>query len=134
MHRPEKCLLLLFGISATLFFGCSKDKGLAAEALLGRWQYQNSTFDTSRTGRSVVTVYDLSFVADMAETLEFKKGDTVTYTYKGLTTWSNYKVSANQLVLIGSANRVTVNIYTLTSNQLVIGWDSPAYKASFVRQ
>jgi len=72
MHRPEKCLLLLFGISATLFFGCSKDKGLAAEALLGRWQYQNSTFDTSRTGRSVVTVYDLSFVADMAETLEIR--------------------------------------------------------------
>jgi hypothetical protein len=138
MNRPLKwiCALLLVIPAAGIFPGCSKDKGLAPDALVGRWQYQNSTYDTSATGRSapLVTMYDPYFASDMGETLEFKKGDTVYYSYQGVKTWSNYAVKGHQLILIGSASSDTLMIYALTANQLTIGWAEPSYKALFTRQ
>ncbi|MDO6435509.1 hypothetical protein Q4E93_33150 [Flavitalea sp. BT771] len=138
MNRPLKwiCALLLVIPAAGIFWGCSKDKGLTPDALVGRWQYQNSTYDTSATGKSAppVTIYDASFAADVGETLEFKKGDTVYYSYQGVTTWSNYAVKGHQLILIGSAFSDTLMIYALNANLLTIGWEKPTYKAHFSRQ
>jgi len=136
MYRSKKRLSTVLFVSLVIvFFSCSKDKGPTSGALVGRWQYQNSTFDTSAAGgHPPVTIYDVNFASIVGETLEFKKGDTIYYSYWGLTTWGNYAVSGNNLILINSAARDTMIIYALTANKLTIGWDNPSYKADLTRQ
>ena len=123
-------------ISAVLLFSCSKKDGLISAAVIGKWQYHNSTFDTSGIGRSspAVDIYDPGYTALLGESLEFRKGDTVAYNYKGAVSWSNYLIKGRQLILIGSVSNDTLNIYTLTSSQLIIGWEGPSYKANYIRQ
>ena len=135
MHRSKKWWPIVLPVFLTaVFFSCSKDKGLATDALVGRWQYQNSTYDTSTGGgHSPVTIYDANFPSRLGESLEFRKGDTIYYSYLGMTTWCNYLVKGNNLILIGSAGSDTMTVYTLTTNKLTIGWEGPGYKANFTR-
>jgi len=129
MNHPTRYFILLLTIPVALcLYSCSKDKGINPAAMVGKWQYTNTTFDTVVGGqwRPPVTVYDNGFTADVGETLDFRKGDTVYYSYQGVTTWSNYSVKGHDLILIGSAVSNTLTIHTLSANQLQIGKDDGA--------
>ena len=122
-----KYCILLLAIPMTLCVAsCSKDKEVSPSAIVGKWRYTNTTFDTVAGGqwRPSVTAYDSAFTADVGETLDFRKGDTVYYSYQGVTTWSNYSVKGNYLILIGSAVSDTLTIHSLSANHVLqIGKD-----------
>ena len=123
-----------------LLFGCHKDNaGLNASSLYGTWDYQVSILDTLQNGQwaSTVVGVDENFAYNFGAVVEFRKPDTVFFTsYAGSRTWCNYAVSGQSLILIGSAVRDTMQIKTLDSKQLVIGWEHPTtqYWAQFIKE
>ena len=97
-----------------LAVACKKDdSGNNASNLLGSWRY---TGNDSLVGEN------------LGDTLRFTKPDTVYYTYQGSTTWSNYRVQGNQLVLIGSAVSDTLIILGLNATQLQLIIANPLLK------
>jgi hypothetical protein len=136
-HLTRHFIILIALPAAICLYSCSKDNGPDPAAIVGKWQYDNSTLDTVANGqwRPPVTIYDSTFTADVGESLEFRKGDTVYYSYKGVTTWSNYAVKGHDLILIGSAASDTLTIHMLSTSQLQIGTDDGAtsWWANFTR-
>jgi hypothetical protein len=113
---------------------CKKNNdGYNANSLAGGWRYTTSIIDSGNNRTS--TGYDNSVGPDLGDTLRFLLPDTVRYTYMGSTTWSNYQVRGNSLILIGSANRDTLTIYSVTAAKLQIGWpannSSVSYRMNF---
>lgn len=95
---------LLLPALLLLAAACKKNDGSAnASALLGNWRY---TGNNNLVG------------ADLGDTLRFAKPDTVYYTFQGSTTWSNYRVQGNRLLLIGSTDTATLIIRSLNATQL----------------
>jgi hypothetical protein len=106
--------LLLPATILILAAACNKSNdGANSAALLGSWRY---------TGNNPLVGENLG------DTLRFVKPDTVYYTYQGSTTWSNYRVQGNQLVLIGSAVSDTLLLRSLNASQLQLIVAQPALR------
>ena len=119
MKKIQPFILLLPFIFAA--FACHKDNGNAnATAILGSWRYTGSLIDTLTDNHNLM-IYDSSAGPDLGDTLRFIAPDTVYYTYQGSTIWSNYKVSGNNLILIGSQTNDTLTIHSLSGSKLQIG-------------
>jgi hypothetical protein len=131
--------LFLTALTATVLitFGCKKTGGVDFASIVGRWRYSNSTTDTLTNGQwgPPQTGYDSSLVATLAESLTFTSTDTVYYTYLGITTWSNYRLGGDRLVLIGSASSDTLIIHSLSNTTLQLGHQNARYSywANFSR-
>jgi len=104
----KKCLIALPIL--LLIAACKKDGGNDAGTILGSWRY---------TGNNILVGQNLG------DTLRFTKPDTVYYTFLGSTTWSNYRVQRNQLLLIGSSDTATLVIRSLNATQLQLVIEDP---------
>jgi len=119
MKKIRPVLLFLPFILAAV--ACHKDNGNGnAAAILGSWRYTGSLIDTLADNHSSM-IYDSATGPDLGDTLRFKAPDTVYYTYRGSTTWSNYQVHGNNLLLIGSQTSNTLTIHSLSGSRLQIG-------------
>lgn len=116
----RKFLGVIIVMITVFLFSCKKNADNNSAAIIGNWRYTNSTVDSLLNGNwtSPVTVYDSTIVDNLAESLQFTATDTVYYTYRGITTWSNYKIDGNNLILIGSAGNDQLTIHSLTSTNL----------------
>jgi len=128
----KKLLLFSFIIlsGAFLVFGCKKSNSVDnASAIVGKWRYAYSTADTMINGHWVgqQSGFDSTLGANFADSLQFTASDTVYYIYNGMTTWSNYKVSGSNLVLIGNGGNDTLAIHSISSTALWVGVQSSTY-------
>lgn len=129
----KKMLLLSFIIAtgAFLIFGCKKSNNAVdnSKLIVGKWRYGYSTEDTMINGQwsGQLTGYDSSIGPNFADSLQFTATDTVYYIYNGYTTWSNYKVSGNNLILLGNGGSDTLIIHSLTDTQLWVGVQASTY-------
>ncbi len=104
--------------------GCKKSNSVNnATAIVGKWAYFQSTADTMISGQwqQQEVGYDSSIGPNFADSLQFTATDTVYYTYNGQTSWSNYKVTGNNLILIGSSGNDTLAIHSISDNNLWVG-------------
>ncbi|HEY4150632.1 MAG TPA: hypothetical protein VGM41_16955 [Chitinophagaceae bacterium] len=133
----KKNYLAAIGAIAFLAIACKKSGDYKFASITGRWYYTNSITDTARGGQwgTPVTAYDANYAANLADSLQFTATDTVYYTYAGVTTWSNYFIGGNHLVLVGGGASDTLSIRDLTSTSLQIGTQnaSISYWANFTR-
>jgi len=102
-----------------LIAACKKDDGISAGSILGSWRY---------TGNHILVGQNLG------DTLRFTKPDTVYYTYLGSTTWSNYRVQGNKLLLIGSSDTATLVIRSWSATQLQLIIDDPNWSDTAMYQ
>lgn len=134
----KKFFILFITLLSVFTFSCKKDADNNNKtAIVGHWKYTNSTVDSLINGKwtTPVTAYDSTVIDNFAESLRFTATDTVYYTYYGITTWSNYKVEGNQLILIGSTTADTLTIHSLNNTLLQIGkqTNSDSYWVNFTR-
>lgn len=121
---------IVFIFLSFVFISCKKDTPDYRNMILGNWKYENSTVDSFINGKwtTPVTGYDSSAATGFAESLFFKTNDTVIYSYSGITTWSNYAIHGNNLVLMGSSTNDTLEIHSLSNTNLQIGIENSAYR------
>jgi len=121
-----------------LMGGCKKSTPVNnVAAIVGKWAYYQSTADTMISGQwqQQEVGYDSSIGPNFADSLQFTATDTVYYTYNGQTTWSNYKVSGNNLILIFSGGSDTLAIHSISETNLWVGEQTSTfyYWAGFIK-
>jgi hypothetical protein len=132
----KKNYLAAIGAIALLAIACKKSGDYTFASITGRWRYTNSTTNTGGGGQwgTPKTAYDSNYAANLADSLQFT-ADTVYYTYSGVTTWSNYFIGGNHLVLVGGGTSDTLIIQNLTSTSLQVGTQNAvsSYWANFTK-
>src|SRR5882724_3853484 len=121
---------IIVASGAYLMFGCKKSNSIdPASAIVGKWKYAGSTADTMINGQwqQQQVGYDSTLGAAFADSLQFTATDTVYYIYNGYTTWSNYKVSGSNLILIGNGGSDTLIIHSVSDNVLWVGDQTSTY-------
>ncbi|MGC8751677.1 hypothetical protein [Hydrotalea sp.] len=133
--------VLFMVLAVFIAIGCKKkDSVNYTAAIVGNWRYQNSQIDTLNLAGKLYnsrTVYDTAFVANFADSLQFKANDTAYYILGGRTTYTTYKVTNNQLSLMGSTDtaRLLITQLNTVSLQLKINTNNLSinYYANFVK-
>jgi hypothetical protein len=125
-------VLTIAAVGAFSITNCSKKSDTPVDytsAIVGSWAYAGSTADTMISGQwqQQEVGYDSSIGPNFADSLRFTATDTLYYTYNGVTTWSNYKVSGTNLILIGNGNMDTLTIHSITNNVLFVGEQTSTY-------
>ncbi len=125
-------VLTIAAVVASSLVNCSKKNDTPVDyttSIIGGWRYVSSTADTAINGQwqQQEVGYDSSIGPNFADSLRFTSTDTLYYTYNGVTTWSNYKVSGSNLILIGNGNSDTLMIQSITNNVLWIGDRTSTY-------
>jgi hypothetical protein len=113
-----------------MIFSCHKTSSInPVTGIVGKWRYTSSTADTAINGQWLApqTGYDSTLGANFSDSLQFTASDTLYYIYNGQTSWSNYKVTGNYLILLGNGNSNTLIIHRLTSTALSVGDQTSTY-------
>lgn len=121
------CIAFIIMIAA---FSCKKENiNHNAALVVGSWQYKNSTIDSfiNNQWKGPQTAYDNSVATNFAEALTFTAADTVYYSYSGITSWTNYSVKNELLILKGSAVNDTLTIHSIDNTSLQIGRQNSQY-------
>jgi hypothetical protein len=126
IHYIVDCLKYVLFIVLAVFFAivCKKNDSVNySAAIVGNWLYKNSQIDTLNSAGKLYnshTVYDTALVTNFADSLQFTANDTAYYILGGRTTYTTYKVTNNQLSLMGSTDTARLLITQLNAVSLII--------------